>query len=81
MYHSSALLLSDGTVYISGSNPNPFFVPFNPKAPIATHFPTEFRTSIFRPHYLQWGVSQNVLTTVSVCGDSRQGGCQCCFQP
>ena len=65
VYHSSALLLSDGRVYISGSNPNPFLVPYNPNAAIAFHFPTEFRTSVFKPPYLQWGVSQNILTNVS----------------
>ena len=58
MYHSSALLLPDGTVLISGSNPNAALTLTGP-------FPTEFRTQIFNPHYLQWGVPRNVLWKVS----------------
>ena len=58
MYHSSALLLSDGTVLISGSNPNMNLT-------LTGNYPTEFRTQIFTPHYLQWGVSRNLLWRVS----------------
>ena len=58
MYHSSALLLPDGTVLISGSNPNAALTLTGP-------YPTEFRTQIFTPHYLQWGVPRNVLWKVS----------------
>jgi hypothetical protein len=44
MYHSSAMLLPDGSVFIAGSNPN---VDVN----ITTIFPTEYRAEIFYPPY------------------------------
>ena len=66
MYHSSALLMPDATVFISGSNPNPFYVPYNPATPIDRSVPTEFRTQIFAPPYLQWGVPRVNLTAVSL---------------
>lgn len=50
MYHSVALLLLDGTLLISGSNPveQPILTP-NARHP----FPTEFRNEIYTPPYLQ----------------------------
>jgi hypothetical protein len=43
MYHSSATLLPDGSVWISGSNPN---------ADVSTkHWATEYRVEIFYPPY------------------------------
>ncbi|KAG6889221.1 hypothetical protein C0992_006033 [Termitomyces sp. T32_za158] len=44
MYHSSAILLPDGSVLIAGSNPN---VDVN----TTTYFNTEYRAEIFYPHY------------------------------
>jgi len=46
LYHSSAILLPDGSVFISGSNPNPdYTVGPNVK------YPTEYRTERFYPWY------------------------------
>ncbi|TFK16812.1 copper radical oxidase [Coprinopsis marcescibilis] len=44
MYHSSATLLADGSVMVSGSNPNS---DFNSGA----RYPTEYRTELFYPRY------------------------------
>ncbi|KAI6046123.1 glyoxal oxidase [Pisolithus marmoratus] len=44
MYHSSATLLPDGSVFIAGSNPNS---DVNTSAP----YPTEYRIEIFYPSY------------------------------
>lgn len=46
MYHSSALLLPDGSVFVSGSNPNPDYV----VGPTVT-YPWEDRTERFYPWY------------------------------
>jgi len=46
MYHSSATLLPDGSVFISGSNPNADYN-VGPKV----KYPTEYRTEIFYPSY------------------------------
>lgn len=48
MYHSSATILADGSVFSSGSNPNADFVPMN--APGYTYF-TEYRVERFYPDY------------------------------
>jgi hypothetical protein len=46
MYHSSATLLPDGSVFVSGSNPSPdYFVGPGVK------YPTEYRTELFYPMY------------------------------
>ena len=58
MYHSSALLMPDGSVLVSGSNPNTGATGSGP-------YPTEYRTQLFFPPYAAWGVSRNVLTDVS----------------
>lgn len=44
LYHSSAILLPDGSVFVAGSNPN---VDVN----LTTVFPTEYRAEIFYPPY------------------------------
>ena len=44
LYHSSAVLLPDGSVFVAGSNPN---VDVN----TTTIFPTEYRAEIFYPPY------------------------------
>ncbi|KZP00880.1 copper radical oxidase [Calocera viscosa TUFC12733] len=44
MYHSSATLLPDGSVFVSGSNPNPDY-------DISVKYPTEYRTERFYPSY------------------------------
>ncbi|KXN90857.1 Galactose oxidase [Leucoagaricus sp. SymC.cos] len=46
MYHSSATLLPDGSVFISGSNPNS---DYNVGPEIK--YPTEYRTELFYPSY------------------------------
>ncbi|RUS30278.1 hypothetical protein BC938DRAFT_479607, partial [Jimgerdemannia flammicorona] len=46
MYHSVALLIPDGRVWIAGSNPN------QPANASAIPFPTEFRVEYFSPPYL-----------------------------
>ncbi|CAI5458076.1 unnamed protein product [Closterium sp. Yama58-4] len=57
MYHSSALLLWDGSVLISGSNPND-------RLTTRGTYPTQFAVDRFAPPYLQWGVPRNVLWKV-----------------
>ncbi|CAI7800254.1 unnamed protein product [Closterium sp. NIES-53] len=57
MYHSSALLLWDGSVLISGSNPND-------RLTTRGTYPTQFAVDRFAPPYLQWGVLRNVLWKV-----------------
>jgi hypothetical protein len=49
LYHSSALLLPDGSVLVAGSNPN---VDYN----ASTTYPTEYRAEHFHPWY--FGVSR-----------------------
>lgn len=44
MYHSTATLLPDGSVFITGSNPHPDYSP-------NTIFPTEYRVERFYPWY------------------------------
>jgi hypothetical protein len=63
LYHSSALLLPDGSVMVAGSNPN---VDYN----VTTIYPTEYRAERFYPWY--WGMTrpipQGVPTTLSYGG-------------
>ncbi|CAE6433388.1 unnamed protein product [Rhizoctonia solani] len=47
MYHSAATLLPDGSVFISGSNPNADFIGPN----MGYKYPTEYRVEIFYPQY------------------------------
>lgn len=44
LYHSTALLLPDGSVFIAGSNPHADYS-------INTTYPTEYRTELFFPSY------------------------------
>jgi hypothetical protein len=46
LYHSSATLLPDGSVLVSGSNPNPDYT-VGPNV----EYPTEYRTELFYPSY------------------------------
>ncbi|KAG2008467.1 copper radical oxidase [Coprinopsis cinerea AmutBmut pab1-1] len=46
MYHSSAILLPDGSVLVAGSNPN---VDVN----LTTIYPTEYRAEVFYPPYFK----------------------------
>ncbi|CAI7913343.1 unnamed protein product [Closterium sp. NIES-53] len=63
MYHSSALLLWDGSVLISGSNPND-------RLTTRGTYPTQFAVDRFAPPYLQWGVLRNVLWKVENAGST-----------
>jgi hypothetical protein len=58
MYHSSATLIPDGSVFVSGSNPNEY---------VRTDgtYPTEYRAERFSPPYLLTTVPQPVITKVA----------------
>lgn len=62
LYHSVALLLLDGTLLISGSNPveQPVL-----KATAKDPFPTEFRNEIYTPPYLQGNPTRPSAITLS----------------
>ncbi|CUA72303.1 hypothetical protein RSOLAG22IIIB_00968 [Rhizoctonia solani] len=47
MYHSAATLLPDGSVFVSGSNPNADFIGPN----VGYKYPTEYRVERFYPDY------------------------------
>ncbi|KAH0548248.1 hypothetical protein GP486_008044 [Trichoglossum hirsutum] len=63
LYHSVALLLLDGTLLVTGSNPveQPILIP-TPQDP----FVTEFRVEIYTPPYLQGGNANKRPTNVQV---------------
>ncbi|KAF5368716.1 hypothetical protein D9615_010316 [Tricholomella constricta] len=66
MYHSSAILLPDGSVLVAGSNPN---VDVN----TTTIFPTEYRAEVFYPPYFAAKARPSptgVPKTISYGGDS-----------
>jgi hypothetical protein len=66
MYHSSAILLPDGSVMIAGSNPN---VDVN----LTTTYPTTYTAEYFYPPYFSAKtrpVPQNVPKTLSYGGDA-----------
>ncbi|KAH8814623.1 glyoxal oxidase [Flagelloscypha sp. PMI_526] len=67
MYHSSATLLPDGAIFISGSNPNSDFRANNTNYP----YPTEYRTELFYPWYYSKRRPQpnGLLQTLSYGGD------------
>lgn len=65
LYHSTALLLPDASVFIAGSNPN---VDVN----MSTYYPTTYKGEIFYPPYFNSTtrpVPQNVPTTLSYGGN------------
>lgn len=65
MYHSSAVLLPDGSVMVAGSNPNP-------DVNLTTTFPTTYTAEYFYPPYFSATtrpVPQNVPKTLSYGGD------------
>ena len=55
LYHSVALMLPDGTILITGSNPNeqPLYEDELEPGDQYNQFPTEFRNEIWTPLYLQ----------------------------
>lgn len=59
LYHSTALLLHDGTVLVAGSGPN---VVDNTSR---LYYPTEFRTELFYPPYFQGGGSPSLFSSPS----------------
>ena len=64
LYHSSAMLLPDGSVIAAGSNPNS-------DVNLTTIYPTEYRADIFFPPYFSASVRpspQNVPSTLSYGG-------------
>jgi hypothetical protein len=66
LYHSSAILLPDGSVVVAGSNPNP-------DVNISTYFNTEYRADVFYPPYFSASVRpspQNLPRTLSYGGSS-----------
>ncbi|KAF4610671.1 hypothetical protein D9613_007314 [Agrocybe pediades] len=67
MYHSSATLLPDGSVFVSGSNPNPDYT-VGPNV----IYPTEYRTERFYPSYYNQRRPQpkGLLTQLSYGGPS-----------
>ncbi|PPQ82148.1 hypothetical protein CVT24_012476 [Panaeolus cyanescens] len=65
VYHSTAVLLPDGSVLIAGSNPN---LDVN----LSTTFPTEYRAEVYFPYYFSAPIRpspQNVPKTLSYGGD------------
>jgi hypothetical protein len=66
LYHSTALLLPDGSVLVAGSNPNP-------DVSLTAVYPTEYRADIFYPPYFSASVRPaplNVPQTLSYGGPS-----------
>jgi Domain of unknown function (DUF1929) len=64
LYHSSALLLPDGSVLLAGSNPNP-------DVNLTTIYPTTYTAEIFYPPYFSAKtrpVPQNIPTSLSYGG-------------
>lgn len=57
LYHSVALMLKDGRILITGSNPNEMPLwpeEINPEETLLLNkYPTELRVEIYTPHYLQ----------------------------
>ncbi|KAF9034036.1 copper radical oxidase [Panaeolus papilionaceus] len=65
LYHSTAVLLPDGSVLVAGSNPNP-------DVDLQTLFPTEYRAEVFFPYYFSAPLRpspQNIPTTLTYGGD------------
>ncbi|CAG8714442.1 399_t:CDS:2, partial [Cetraspora pellucida] len=58
VYHSSATLIPDGTVFVTGSNPNKGFCD-------TCEYPTEYRTEIFTPPYLLNGTPRPTIRSIA----------------
>ncbi|RIA86173.1 Copper radical oxidase [Glomus cerebriforme] len=58
LYHSVATLVSDGRVFVTGSNPQG-------SVEVGTKFPTEYRVEMFTPPYLQTGLARPVISSVA----------------
>jgi len=66
LYHSTAILLPDGSVIVAGSNPNP-------DVNTSTYYNTEYRADVFFPPYFSSTVRpspQNLPKTLSYGGSS-----------
>ncbi|CAG8788136.1 33039_t:CDS:2, partial [Racocetra persica] len=59
VYHSTATLIPDGTVFVAGSNPNPEYCGIN-----TCEYPTEYRVEIFKPAYLFKGIPRPVIKSI-----------------
>ena len=59
MYHSEAILLPDGRVLVSGSDPQTLLPDGSPK------YPEEFRVETYLPPYLTSGMTQPTFTIVA----------------
>lgn len=60
VYHSSATLIPDGTVFVAGSNPNRYYC-----GPDECEFPTDHRAEVFVPPYLLKGIPRPKITKVA----------------
>uniref|UniRef100_A0A1D1YFG3 Galactose oxidase n=1 Tax=Anthurium amnicola TaxID=1678845 RepID=A0A1D1YFG3_9ARAE len=67
VYHSSATLVPDGTVFVAGSNPNRYYCGMD-----QCEHPTEHRAEKFYPPYLLNGVPRPTITKVD--GHSKLNG-------
>ncbi|CAG8581347.1 5242_t:CDS:2 [Diversispora eburnea] len=68
MYHSVANLLPDGTVFITGSNPNGNYR----KNDGVLKYPTEYRVEIFTPPYLLTNTPRPNIVTFAGVGNFNQ---------
>lgn len=54
LYHSSATLMADGSIFNAGSNPNADYIPYSgyvDQRGISYTYPTEYRVEMFYPDY------------------------------
>jgi hypothetical protein len=58
VYHSTATLIPDGTVFVAGSNPNGVYCD-------TCKYPTEYRAEIFTPPYLLNGTPKPVIKSLA----------------
>ncbi|CAG8507173.1 5893_t:CDS:2 [Funneliformis caledonium] len=59
LYHSVATLVTDGRVFVTGSNPNSVVRTKD------TKYVTDFRVEMFTPPYLQKGIERAIITSVA----------------
>lgn len=74
LYHSSATLMADGSIFNAGSNPNADYIPYSgytDSRGINYPFPTEYRVETFYPDYYDQPrpEPQGLPTTLSYGGD------------